>query len=1013
MVFNDTKQQLFILINLLCLSWCSAQNSWQEYTFKADSLQLKFNFEKAYELRLKAIEIAKTTQKDTLDFLSLLGGMSKSEVDIKDPILKAEAYQNLQNQIIRLEEFNAKPERLYQAYRRLYIFAHNYIRNMADTDDYISKSIEYHLKSKAIDSTTLLRTLHSSGVISREVGRLQSSIETFKNAEEFYGHLKVKDTNMLGSIYLDLAMVYDYKFLNIPTKRLAYLKKSESIFKSVKNPNLDYLVGVYMSLSEQEKSRGDYDESIGYINKAIQLYNDNKSESQKFRMGDIGLKRQLQFHSFLIEIYWKIQDEEQMHYHFDKMLKINSEQQLDDIETDFLTSAYILVSKFYHRKDNEKALKYVNEGLAIHKTVRFENYEHEFNIEKIKIYLDQGRYNDAEDLIKTLEETENLPLFVQKDIMVLGASLYSKLGNEVKAFAYINRLIHDFSDNNGDVLDLNPNDFEPSLVLNDTNRLLSIVDDLQNATFKNNDIIHKLYQLALKQFESNFDQDYLNEALNDSYSQICMYFYNKGSEGKLTSTEKSSFINFTETIESKYLRNTFLENRLASNTETVHSLVNEEQLIRSNITYLKKKNLKQKSDSLVQLIFEENLKLKNLNEELKGENLNVFTNIYTSNSLDKLNDFKDAFVIKYKVIDNTLFSTLFHNGDIQFHKIDNYTNLKSKIENVVIQLKDITASVKDIKVSLSDLHKELIPSLNFQSEGNLIIIPDGILHYLPFELLISKKDYLLNDADISYASSISLLDSPVDKNGSEKIALFAPSYSLFKPNNDQLVIRGEPYYLEGAKKEVASISKLFKKSEIFESNEASKDNFKSLSNEYSILHLAMHSFINDEDSELSSLVFTDKNKDYELYISELYGLNLNADLAVLSACNTGVGELKTGKGIVSMNTAFTAAGVPSVLSSLWSAPDAATEQIMKAFYKNLKQGYSKSKALKKAKQTYLNNTEDPLLKHPFYWAGFVISGDTSPIIEKKNSSAIWIALGGVIFCVLGFAMMKTSKKQAA
>ena len=122
----------------------------------------------------------------------------------------------------------------------------------------------------------------------------------------------------------------------------------------------------------------------------------------------------------------------------------------------------------------------------------------------------------------------------------------------------------------------------------------------------------------------------------------------------------------------------------------------------------------------------------------------------------------------------------------------------------------------------------------------------------------------------------------------------------------------------------------------------------------------------------------------KLFISELYSLSLNADLAVLSACNTGVGNLKKGEGLINVSKAFTYAGVPSTITSLWKVPDKETSQIMVSFYEYLKSGEPKNKALQLAKLDYLNRVEDPFLKHPFYWAGFVISGDISPIKTETN-----------------------------
>ena len=138
----------------------------------------------------------------------------------------------------------------------------------------------------------------------------------------------------------------------------------------------------------------------------------------------------------------------------------------------------------------------------------------------------------------------------------------------------------------------------------------------------------------------------------------------------------------------------------------------------------------------------------------------------------------------------------------------------------------------------------------------------------------------------------------------------------------------------------------------------------------------------------------------------MYGINVNADLAVLSACNTRVGVLQKGEGVTSVSRAFTYAGVPSTVTSLWKVPDKQTSQIMVSFYKYLKDGLSKNVALQKAKLDYLASTDDDLLKHPYYWAGFVISGNVEPITQPV-SKWWWLLLTILIF--LGFWYLKKKK----
>jgi CHAT domain-containing protein len=170
---------------------------------------------------------------------------------------------------------------------------------------------------------------------------------------------------------------------------------------------------------------------------------------------------------------------------------------------------------------------------------------------------------------------------------------------------------------------------------------------------------------------------------------------------------------------------------------------------------------------------------------------------------------------------------------------------------------------------------------------------------------------------------------------------------------------------------------------------------------YSILHLAMHAEINNEYPQFNKLVFSDGN----LTASEIYLSNTRANLAVLSACNTGFGKLEKGEGVMSMARAFHFSGVPSVLMSLWKVPDKETKKIMVSFYKYLKKGEKKSDALRKAKIEYLKSTSDKNLLHPFYWSGFVLNGNADQLITNY-SSYYYTIIGLVLISVIFFIVKK-------
>ena len=165
------------------------------------------------------------------------------------------------------------------------------------------------------------------------------------------------------------------------------------------------------------------------------------------------------------------------------------------------------------------------------------------------------------------------------------------------------------------------------------------------------------------------------------------------------------------------------------------------------------------------------------------------------------------------------------------------------------------------------------------------------------------------------------------------------------------------------------------------------------------MHLATHACINEQDPMLSKIYFSD---DYLTYY-DLNNLELNADLAVLSACNTGNGKLEKGEGVMSIAKGFIQAGVPSVVTSLWSVDDCATSDIMIHFYKYLKEGQVKDEALRNAKLEYLQ-TADKAHAHPFYWGAFVQFGNTNSLDYLSEgepwTTFIFIGLLGIMFYVL-------------
>ncbi|MFV0591467.1 MAG: CHAT domain-containing protein [Draconibacterium sp.] len=286
---------------------------------------------------------------------------------------------------------------------------------------------------------------------------------------------------------------------------------------------------------------------------------------------------------------------------------------------------------------------------------------------------------------------------------------------------------------------------------------------------------------------------------------------------------------------------------------------------------------------------------------------------------------------------------------------------------------------------------------------NLIIIPDGKLNYIAFDGLLkslpdtstvidfSKLDYLVRDFNINYANSANIYfkNSHSKRQLKNQTLAFAPIYNFekFTLSNTSYTLMPLP----GVQKEVNAIAKTVA-ADVYRGNNATEENFRRFSPKYDILHLAMHAYINDSLPAFSRLAFSpmpEKSKgefrqDGWLNTADIYNLNLkNAKLTVLSACNTGVGKMQKGEGLMSLSRGFLYAGCPAIVVSLWEVEDQAGTEIMTSFYRNLKKGKTKDEALRLAKIEYLDNSNSRLA-HPHYWMSFKCIGDNSPLYTSYD-----------------------------
>jgi len=325
----------------------------------------------------------------------------------------------------------------------------------------------------------------------------------------------------------------------------------------------------------------------------------------------------------------------------------------------------------------------------------------------------------------------------------------------------------------------------------------------------------------------------------------------------------------------------------------------------------------------------------------------------------------------------------------------------------------------------------LSKALADKTATNLVIVTDGVLGHVPFEAFLTKAaanqdgsykelSYLLNQYTISYNYSATLWKAnKASKRGRSNgkilacAATYPPSKERSKITADSMLAkRRTPYTmnlrtllepLPAAQSEVAILEELFS-GEFLMGDATNEHFFKSNAGQYGIIHLAMHGILNEHTPILSSLAFTENKDTLEdnfLQAYEISKLDLNADLVVLSACETGYGKFTQGEGVMSLARSFMYAGVPSLVVSLWQVNDQSTAMVMQSFYKYLAAGKAKDEALRQAKLDYIQKAGG-VLGHPAFWSPFIQLGDATAVeIKKKGNLWPWVVGGGVLLLLMG------------
>jgi CHAT domain-containing protein len=882
------------------------------------------------------------------------------------------------------------------------------------------QTIGYNFTKKQLPNhDNIVGYVQDLGYIQKQLRNYQQSIVAYEEALVLVNKFFPKELQRIGLIHNGLATAYsDLHFHNQSLhhyrKGLEYHQKSNDVDKS-------YVVSSSNNLIWETLSYGDYKKAVEILenlNKNFNQYYSEKGFASKTKNGDPIDKQHYKMLKYLsnLRVCTKLQKPQIAKIYLDSI-----ENVLNKMPEPYRLKNFgsTLLGRFYY-EDNyynsttadskfiENHISFNKKTLALTKQY---NSEHDILVAYLKLakaYQKYNRYNESLQIIQEAKlQPNNFFNASRFTIQVLEAEVLQQLNQPSQSKIALT------------------NAFKNLLEKPDLKSLASL--NYQDFKKFNSDVfignVLKSADVTLKRYENNKDKESLctANALYKIAAEMFQEFYLKGKYNV-------SLNKFNGQISNGLLQTQLLKN--PNDTEAIKGIINTVENNSSQhlwSVFESKSSMNSKIPQAVlskynQLVFEKNAILADKNQDSlnqkdkerlrKIEALILQKQREISKVDQSYEQFKDAnfaldkavkqlksnqLIIKYFVTTNQIFAAAIDRTSCKIIALGNKEAIQRDVNSYANSIKSVSNDFNPLSKKLYNLLLDKI--IKNHDSKYLVIIPQDFLSTLSFEsLTASNSKVVAQEKIISYAYSIKLWDILQQKketNSNQNLVSFAPNYQKIPQGSQSRgLVRANLFDLADAKNEAKIISELFNGT-LFLNESANRDNFIKSTTQNAIHHLAMHSLLED-DFNKSSLVFSGNQK---VYFNELYQLNFPSQMVVLSACNTGIGSQENGEGIMSLSRALTYAGVKSAVYSLWQVPDKETSEIMVSFYENLKDGQAKDEALTNAKKSFLKN--NPMKKHPFYWAGFVVNGDVSPIMSSYNYLFyIGIVLGIVVLVII-------------
>lgn len=855
---------------------------------------------------------------------------------------------------------------------------------------------------------SISNSFNDIGNVYKNLGNFERALDYYLRSLEIRKETLGEDHVNVGASYYTIGNLYGSTFNY--RRAIYFIEQGNLILKAKYGESAGILHTYYAYLGSMYGFAGEHDKAIQLLNLAERLAEDNLRED----------------HPYLGIVYSLIGD----YYYREGKL---------DLQISYFEKAQAIYIKAYGSGTIREADALVRLGEASFKKAKVPQAEKYYD-QALAIYLQKlgeknskvsGLYQNLGKTASDHDDYEQALSYYSKSLeaISLDSANFYQLPLDVSAFTHKHRAMRSFQ---------RIGQIKQKLFIKSNK-----VKDLQEA-FKNYQFALELIDYIISSYNLEISKNQLEEESRSVYEEAIRTAFELYKETGDENYMHQAF-EIAEKSKSPILLSKIRDSEAKKFNNVPNELLDQERDISIELSYFKEqmREASSKGDSSMVSFYQRKVfEAQSVVEEFKNELKERFPSYYDHQYAEEVADVQrvrrylpeGAVVLEYFESKNASYLFIISEEDFELLQLPldiSYDEVvigyqKSLTDGEFIVSNPSQADSLFTSTSAYLFDRLIKPAKDFLINAKrLIIIPDGRLSAVNFSTLLTKKptgkirysnlDYLLKKFQISYAYSSTLNFRPNNNRYSFSFGGFAPSYdtlsyttldSFSHPMAYQLVRNGK-LPLPGAISEVSQIS-AFMDGESWVNEEASESTFKNKSAEYSVLHLAMHSLLNADDPEYSELLFNgelDSLNDGYLNIEEIYNLDLNAEMIVLSACSSGGGKMQVGEGPISFTRAFRYAGCPSVVMSLWKIPDEATSQIMIAFYKNIKAGDTKDLALKKAQLEYLSSTENPLYQHPFFWGSFVAMGDPSPV-QVASSSRKVLAVVISLIVLIAFARVR-------